>query len=648
MHARILILPPLLLVLIEILAAVFFPHALWGLGSLRHLSALAIAGVVLAASAAGVLSLWAGRVRISPHRRTALIIVAALCLFLLLRAKTQLLGDGFHLLTFLEQNERFYPSNLLDFYLHATLFQHVLRPLFGAGPAPAYAVIGALCGIAFVFAALAFCRTVDSVQDRAVACALVLSGGYMVLFFGYVESYALFFALAAWFLAAATRSLACRTPVTLPVLLFVLACLAHQTAIFLLPALLFLLVMDFRTHKDLKRAVKSLWPGLAAVPFFLALFWALGFDFREYADMLRERSARVSARLFLPLFPDKTLAPFSGVALFSGAHLLDFLNVMLLGAPVALVLLPWTCRKQAGGRDSVLVFLLTAWLCMLAGFFLLKPVLGMFRDWDLFSAPALVSAFLAAYAFARRPVLRSGPVLRFCLVFACVFHGLGWVFVNASERASVARFGEHVDHKAKKGDPMVLSSHDEVLAAHLEKMGALAARDRYLDRQKAALLSAMNEKLRISREYQSRALKLSEEKKWSRVIDLFEKALSVNPNLPNRYRVLIQMGKALERSGDPARAYAAFEDAARVNPAGAEAQNNMGAVRFKAGDLENAEQLYKKALAVSPGYGSAHYNLAVLYLARNEPGPAADHYEAAVKNGAPPNPALEKAIRRGP
>lgn len=53
--------------------------------------------------------------------------------------------------------------------------------------------------------------------------------------------------------------------------------------------------------------------------------------------------------------------------------------------------------------------------------------------------------------------------------------------------------------------------------------------------------------------------------------------------------------------------------ALKKNPDLAQALNLMATIRIHQGKINMAEQLYKKSIALKPGYPLAHYNLALLY-----------------------------------
>lgn len=128
------------------------------------------------------------------------------------------------------------------------------------------------------------------------------------------------------------------------------------------------------------------------------------------------------------------------------------------------------------------------------------------------------------------------------------------------------------------------------------------------------------------------------------------------------------LGVAYARLGDAGRAAARYRLALAVDPSHAAARNNLGQALVAAGDLAGAETLYREALAagdprtpnnlglvlmlrddlagaeqhlraaiaMAPGYGHAHYNLALLHDRRRAADLAAAAYRRAMACGDAP------------
>ncbi|MCX6895472.1 MAG: tetratricopeptide repeat protein [Verrucomicrobia bacterium] len=86
--------------------------------------------------------------------------------------------------------------------------------------------------------------------------------------------------------------------------------------------------------------------------------------------------------------------------------------------------------------------------------------------------------------------------------------------------------------------------------------------------------------------------------------------------------------------------------AAELNPKDAEIQNFLGVTLSQKGQRAAAETALRKAIQLDPEYGSAHNNLAVIYLTQNPPQVelARWHYQKALAAGQGRNAELESLL----
>jgi tetratricopeptide (TPR) repeat protein len=86
--------------------------------------------------------------------------------------------------------------------------------------------------------------------------------------------------------------------------------------------------------------------------------------------------------------------------------------------------------------------------------------------------------------------------------------------------------------------------------------------------------------------------------------------------------------------------------AAKLDPQNAEIQNYLGLVLSESGLRPAAESALRRAIQLRPAYGSAHQNLAVVYVTQDPPlvELARYHYGKSLAAGAPQNRDLEKLI----
>src|SRR4029079_11281231 len=106
----------------------------------------------------------------------------------------------------------------------------------------------------------------------------------------------------------------------------------------------------------------------------------------------------------------------------------------------------------------------------------------------------------------------------------------------------------------------------------------------------------------------------------------FERAADANPGASTLYR----LGTLLAKTGETARARAAFERALALQPDLAEANNDLGALLAQGGDLDAAISRFRGALASTPEYPDALNNLGYALLLTGHDQEARALYEKAL------------------
>ncbi len=95
---------------------------------------------------------------------------------------------------------------------------------------------------------------------------------------------------------------------------------------------------------------------------------------------------------------------------------------------------------------------------------------------------------------------------------------------------------------------------------------------------------------------------------------------------------LFLRGLDLEEAGEPAgKVVETYKQALKLNPKAAGAWVNIGTIRYREGDLEEAERCYREALQVSPSYALAHFNLGNVCEELGRLTEAVNHYKIALR-----------------
>ena len=100
---------------------------------------------------------------------------------------------------------------------------------------------------------------------------------------------------------------------------------------------------------------------------------------------------------------------------------------------------------------------------------------------------------------------------------------------------------------------------------------------------------------------------------------------------PNNFRAHYNLGAALLLTGDLPNAMGQLEQALRIHPDFADAQNSLGIALEQAGRAQEAIGHYEQALRLKPDYPDAHNNLGIALVKQGRLQEAISHYEQAVR-----------------
>jgi tetratricopeptide (TPR) repeat protein len=296
-------------------------------------------------------------------------------LFFAGRAQTHFLGDGYQSIVLLAEE----PPRIRDTAPLLKLLLPQLRAFFGeateATALMTYQFLSIVSGVLFVLAILLFASRFFSTRiERLLFTLSCATGGFVLLFFGYVENYAPFVAFTAiTFLTGVSilEGKLSRVWLIPPALLMMSA---HVFGILALPGVLFVLFSSEGVRRRLSTRRTIAWTAAIActgAAVFLFFRWA-------------QADPRIAVAI-LPVFPAWYTS--EGYTLFSGKHLADLANLLFVLFPGCLVCAAFLLSSDArlSFRRSITTFFLTFAGAFWMGVFLLSPELGMPRDWDLFA-----------------------------------------------------------------------------------------------------------------------------------------------------------------------------------------------------------------------------------------------------------------------
>ncbi len=314
----------------------------------------------------------------------------------------------------------------LDVFIHSKAWELASR-LWGWDVATVYGVISVLSGVVFLQLLLSLAEELGrNRSEKLFIWALVATGGFMQLFFGYIESYTIIPTGIIAYLWLGTRFLKGCLSFFWPVFILSLTNAFHPSTITLWPSSLALV----------RGRAWKYWLRFTLVPLTVALMVValmesgkhgiealLGVDFPGGADR----------RWFVPLF--RTETEWEHYTMFSWGHFLDIANEQLLVAPFGLILvaLLWRngFRRVEEKEREILLFLALATASYLLFTWTWNPDYGGRKDWDLFACVGIPLNVLASLLSTR---VWNGEKLRengFLLVMSSLLHTAFWINYNA-------------------------------------------------------------------------------------------------------------------------------------------------------------------------------------------------------------------------
>lgn len=538
--------------------------------------------------------------------QVALLVAVHAALFYLLRTQTHFLGDGY-----LRLNQLANGTPLRQLHnIGETMLEFGIRGLL---PLPqqlaalvTYRFLSILAGALFVAVMAYSSRRLFPDRTRQLLWILIMtSGGFSLLFFGYVENYALFCASVGVFTVVGLLAALGHISVWWIVPSLLVSLLLHGNGIALAPAAIYL---------GLTRAGADIWLRSRGRSTKVVLAAGTVVSCASVVYLLA-RNSRFIRHALVPL--SDGWHTVEGYTLFSIAHMLDAVNLTFLLIPGLVLMLLIVIRTPGEHPDTethrAREFLLVCSITVLAAAFLLEAKLGMPRDWDLFSfagvPPLAYLAFISVRAAARSRSIRGTLALVIALGYIAL---LSRATILAVPEFGVAQFKSFARLDVKKNRPAWFTLKE------------------YYER--AADSAGVEEVARYRWEHYP-------EEQWTRqcrqLIDLGRtgeaaglayRAIRINPMFSTSW---LQLGRALlaERNFDSA--LSVLETADALNPHSYVVLKELGIAYYSTGQLSAAEKCWLETFRLYPGQHETAVLLARYYESRGDRDRYAEFLERA-------------------
>lgn len=289
-----------------------------------------------------------------------------------------------------------------------------LNKIFGLTVDQTFQIISMLAGSGFVNVALILSRELNPEKPYSVFLVL-LSGGFMQLFFGDLEFYSICGLLIFLYFLGSYLFLKGNVSVLIPAFILTLAMTFHMEAVYLFPSLIFLLIVQLSKREFL--------PILFALLLFIGfLSWTLLFFVSRGASLQRLIGASWGL--------GRGGSVLANIVKFDLQYFWGQLNLLGLLFPAIWFLFPLIIT---GGIEKSVFngFLVIASICGLLFFFLWSSSIGLYMDWNLFALPLLPIILLFTHNLTRQDFPYKKLVFRLVFVLAYL-STYAWIYSNHS------------------------------------------------------------------------------------------------------------------------------------------------------------------------------------------------------------------------
>ncbi len=553
----------------------------------------------------------------------ALLASAALfCLFYFLRSRALIYGDGYLFLGSVSPGGEL---ELIDQNKLQALSLILIRSLVGflnrtwsIEAVNSLAMFNAVGGVVGFWAIYRIAGALTKDWDRRLfLIAVSLTSATIVLFFGYIENYTWASSVCLWTLYYTMIYAERLQPLWKPLVLSMVGIAYH--AITLPAAILVLAAWSVR------RSESKVWFGFLS---YTQMLWALvigSFVFVALSQAINLFAMLGLSHPFAPIWPEAA----NHYLAFSGAHLIDVINLILLVAPLGIMLtlsILVSNKTETGEPDEKLQ--LVGLFALLSGLvsFWIDPELGAPRDWDLLSFFGIPFSIWAAHRFTTRT--SHGECVKVMILPALIVALVG-VGPNLYEKTHPEIALERLDHLLWQA-PQYQKDYDD---ADRCVSWATVIMDQ-LKRDDLAL-KFINRRLEASPNSGSAWFNLGQIHQTRGDVDsslaCFDKAVQCDSDNP---RYLLKLVGAQHRKGRFAEALPFAAECAQLDPANPTAHTSLGITLYRLGREAEGLARFKEAFRLSNGGVEEASNLGAAYFGLRQDDSARIYLSRAVQLGS--------------
>jgi tetratricopeptide (TPR) repeat protein len=362
------------------------------------------------------------------------------------RQNIPFLGDGFLVfkaLGMLPNPSYIAQSNFQNEPLSALMFYsvHTFLPKLGIAieGLQTYHVVSIVFGLATVMLFWFLAKVCGrNAMERILSFCFFMAMGGSQLFFGYVEDYAPLYWAMTLFILFAVLYLKEKISLVFVGIAYAILFLLHLGTLIIFPALLYLF------YESVRRKQFAVIPLTIAcmIPIIAGGLYITGYSFQGFIHNFGTASQ-------VSFFAQDPLS--KSYEWYSPYHLLDVANMILLLSPFALpslVIVGIYFYDRGLVKENISILLIITAICGLVFISGVNSLLGMSRDWDLFSSFGLPLCILSVYIwnrFVKDENLRQRFLI--LMVIVTMLHTIPSIIVNAKGERSYKRFVTLTDER---------------------------------------------------------------------------------------------------------------------------------------------------------------------------------------------------------
>lgn len=508
--------------------------------------------------------------------------------FFLFPSRAYFLGDGYQLLQRLADHVPPVKSwDMITSRLHYALYD-LLGGRTDDQALLTFQLISWCSGIlVLVITAVAARLLFERNRERWLFLFGITSSGFMLLYFGYVEHYALFDAVVLSFALLGMLTLAGKVNRYWLLLPLVLAPILHIFGVLLLPAAAYLLLRETNIGGRLSRI--SFRTKLLALILGLLVGGVIYYYF--YSRFLFFRFA------IIPLFGDRFAA--DGETLFAPRRLLDLGNLLLVllpGLPL-LILAGATGLGETTSKSPTVRFLVILTLSALGAAFIFNPKLGLPRDWDLLAYCGIPLALLA-YSLTLR--CQASTRLRTTAAILSILLGLILLGPRVASQHTPAVAATHLENYLKL-DRVKSKNAWSVLMEYYRSAG---------NKTRVDELAMQFDRIYPEVGYNQNASRLINEGNFREATGWARRAATANPLFADAWS---NLGVCYLDVGYLDSAQTVLQVADGLNPYSPFILNNLGTAYFRADRMADAVDVLHRVLELDSTLINAHINLTAAF-----------------------------------